>query len=107
MAVNWAKEYKLVGDEMVWYKERSERGVMFENDKGKLVRDFEFSLRKTTTARRPDLIYGMPSATQHRDKKDRKTDEVQAGSLRGVLDYWSPRWWHGSSGKRCWNDFRK
>ena len=76
MAVNWANEYKLVGDEMVWCKERSERGVMFENDKGKLVRDFEFSLRKTPTARRPDLIYGMPSATQHRDKKDKKTDEV-------------------------------
>ena len=27
-----------------------------ENDKGKLVWDFEFHLRKTTTARRPDLI---------------------------------------------------
>ena len=56
MVVNWAKKYKLVGDEMVWYKERWERGVVFENDKGKLVWDFEFNLRKTTTARRPDLI---------------------------------------------------
>ena len=56
MAVNWAKEYKLAGDEMVWYKERWERGAVFENDKGKLVWDFEFNLRKTTTARRPDLI---------------------------------------------------
>ena len=56
MAVNWAKEYKLAGDEMVWYKERWERGAVFENDKGKLVWDFDFNLRKTTTARRPDLI---------------------------------------------------
>ena len=56
MAVNWAKEYKLVGDEMVWYKDRRERGAVFENDKGKFVLDFEFNLRKTTTARRPDLI---------------------------------------------------
>ena len=56
MAVNWTKEYKLVGDEIVWYKERWERGAVFENDKGKLVWDFEFNLRKTTTARRPDLI---------------------------------------------------
>ena len=56
MAVNWAKEYKLAGDEMVWYKERWERGAVFENDKGKLVWDFEFNLRKTTMARRPDLI---------------------------------------------------
>ena len=56
MAVNWAKEYKLVGDEMVWYKEHWERGAVFENDKRKLVWDFEFNLRKTTKARRPDLI---------------------------------------------------
>ena len=56
MAVNRAKEYKLVCDEMVWYKECWERGAVFENDKGKLVWDFEFNLRKTTTARRPYLI---------------------------------------------------
>ena len=29
---------------------------MLENDKAKLVWDFEFHLRKSTTARRPDLI---------------------------------------------------
>ena len=29
---------------------------MLENDKAKLIWDFEFHLRKTTTARRPDLI---------------------------------------------------
>ena len=46
----------------------------------------------------------MHSATQHRDKKDKKADEVQAASLRNEratpglpcngdpLDYWSPRW---------------
>ena len=56
LAVTWAKEYELVGEEAVWYKERWERGTMFENDRGKLVWDFEFKLRKTTTARRPDLI---------------------------------------------------
>ena len=41
---------------MVWYKERWERGAVFENDKGNIVCDFEFNLPKTTTARRPDLI---------------------------------------------------
>ena len=61
----------------------------------------------------------MPSATQHRDKKDIKAGEVQAASLRnermtprlrcnsGAFDYWSPRWWHASSSKKCWNEFRK
>ena len=56
MAVNWAKDYELVDQEMIWYKERWERGMVLENDRGKLIWDFEFNLRKTTTARRPDLI---------------------------------------------------
>ena len=37
-------------------RKRWERGAVFEKDKGKLVWDFEFNLRKTTTARRSDLI---------------------------------------------------
>ena len=49
------KEYKLVGGDMVWYKERWELGTVLENKKGKLVWDFELNLCKTTTARRPDL----------------------------------------------------
>ena len=55
MAVAWAKEYELVGGDVVWYKERSEGETVLENEKGKLVWDFEFHLRKTTTTRRPDL----------------------------------------------------
>ena len=56
MAVAWAKEYELVSKDTIWYSERWERGTVMENDKGKLEWDFEFYLRKTTTARRPDLI---------------------------------------------------
>ena len=56
MAVAWVKEYELVSKDTVWYNERWERATVMENDKGKLVWDFEFHLRKTTTARRPDLI---------------------------------------------------
>ena len=56
MAVSWAKEYEVIGNEVIWYKERWERGAVLENDRGKLVWDFEFNLRKTTTARRPDPI---------------------------------------------------
>ena len=36
--------------------ERWKRGTVIENDKAKLLWDFEFNLRKTTTSRRPDLI---------------------------------------------------
>ena len=56
LAVEWAQEYDLIGTDMVWYKERWERGTVLENGKAKLFWDFEFHLRKTTMARRPDLI---------------------------------------------------
>ena len=55
-AVAWAKQQELVGQEAIWYEQRWDRGTVLENDKAKLMRDFEFQLRKTTTARRPDLI---------------------------------------------------
>ena len=56
LAVAWAKQQELMGLEAIWYKQRWDRGTVLENDKAKLVWDFEFHLRKTTTARRPDLI---------------------------------------------------
>ena len=56
MAVAWAKEYHLVQKEVKWYKERWTRGHVLENARAKLLWDFEFNLRKTTAARRPDLI---------------------------------------------------
>ena len=56
LAVAWAKQQKLVGQETIWYEQRWDRGTVLENDKAKLVWDFEFHLQKTTTARRPDLI---------------------------------------------------
>ena len=51
------KEYKLVGGDVVWYKEWWEQGTLLENERGKLVQDFEFHLRKTTMERRPDVSF--------------------------------------------------
>ena len=56
LAVAWAKEHGLIGQIVVWYEQRWDRGTVFENERAKLVWDFEFHLRKTTTSRRPDLI---------------------------------------------------
>ena len=56
LAVAWAKQQELVGQEVIWYQQRWDRGRVLEDDKAKLVWDFEFHLRKTTTATRPDLI---------------------------------------------------
>ena len=56
LAAAWAKEHGLIGQDVVWYKQQWDRGTVFENERAKLVCDFEFHLRKTTTSRRPDLI---------------------------------------------------
>ena len=45
-----------MGQETIWFEQRWDRGTVLENNKVKLVWDFEFHLRKTTIARRPDLI---------------------------------------------------
>ena len=86
MAIAWAKEYELVSGDMVWYKERWERGTVLENERGKLVWDFEFHLCKTTTARRPDLTLEEKAkkkiwicdmaCTEKRNTKAKRLDEM-------------------------------
>ena len=56
VAVAWAKLNGLISEDTVWYQQKWTRGTTFENDKAKLIWDFEYNLRKTTTARRPDLV---------------------------------------------------
>ena len=56
LAVAWSKEHGLIGQDVVWYEQPWDRGTVFENERAKLVWDFEFHLCKTTTSRRPDLI---------------------------------------------------
>ena len=55
LAISWAKEFNLVEKDMKWYKQKWCRGYVLENDHTKLVWDFEFNLRKTTTSRRFNL----------------------------------------------------
>ena len=55
LAISWAKEFKLVEKDIKWYKQKWCRGYTLENDHAKLVWNFEFNLRKTTTSRRPDV----------------------------------------------------
>ena len=65
LAVASAKQQELMGQEAIWYEERWDRGTGLENDKAKLVWDFEFRLQKTTTARRPDLILELKTVQQN------------------------------------------
>ena len=55
IAVTWAKRYELIDENAVWYNEKWEKGKILENDKGKLVWDFEYKMRQSSWARRPDL----------------------------------------------------
>ena len=55
LAVAWAKKYEIIDENIVWYKEKWEKGKVFENMNGKLVWDFEYKLRQSSSARRPDL----------------------------------------------------
>ena len=64
LAVAWAKKHGLIGQDVIWYEQCWDRGTVFENERAKLVWDFEFHMCKTTTSRRPDLILEM--------KEDRK-----------------------------------
>ena len=56
MAASWAKEQNLLDQNVKWYQENWKRGHILENSQAKAVWDFEFSLRKTATSRRPDLM---------------------------------------------------
>ena len=64
LAVVCAKEHGLICQDVVWYEQRWDRGTVFENERAKIVWDFEFHLRKTTTSRRPNPILEI--------KEDRK-----------------------------------
>ena len=55
-ATEWAKNLELLGKNVKWYEQSWERGKVLENEKAKLLWDFEFRTRKKTRARRPDLI---------------------------------------------------
>ena len=56
LAVAWAKKNQILPEDAVWYKIAWEKGTVLEKNGMKLVWDFEFKLRKTNAARRPDLI---------------------------------------------------
>ena len=51
LIVAWAEEHELLGQDVIGYDQHWDRGATFENDRAKLVWDFEFHLHKTTASR--------------------------------------------------------
>ena len=57
MTVAWAKEKNLLDENVKRYQENWKRRHVLKNSQAKLVWNLEFNLRKTTTSRRPDLMF--------------------------------------------------
>ena len=56
LAVEWAKKNGLLDRDVKWYELSWQKGTVLEKDGKKLIWDFEFKMRKKTSARRPDLV---------------------------------------------------
>ena len=55
-AVECVKHKGLIPESARWYKEKWKSGEVYENNIYKMIWDFQFKLKKTEKARRPDLI---------------------------------------------------
>ena len=84
LATEWAKEHDLIEEKAKWYQMNWVKGTVLEGNGKKLLWDFEFKTRKTTTARRPDLvlednetkqIYIIDMACPMEDNKEEKINE--------------------------------
>ena len=52
----WAKQESLLSRDSVWYKQKWSKGTVLEKNGKKICWDFEFTMIKTTSARRRDLM---------------------------------------------------
>ena len=55
IAIEWAKKFQLVNEKAVWYKKKWDKGSVVENSKRKLIREFEYKMRQSSTARSQNL----------------------------------------------------
>ena len=55
LAVAWCKQQGILNDDVLWYKVNWGKGHVVEGNESKMLWDFEYKLRVTERARRPDL----------------------------------------------------
>ena len=55
LAVAWCKQQGISNDGVLWYKVNWGKGHVVEGNESKMLWDFEYKLRVTESARRPDL----------------------------------------------------
>ena len=56
LIVEWEKQESLLPSNSVWYKQKWSKGTVLEKNGKKICWDFEFTMRKTTSAIRPDVM---------------------------------------------------
>ena len=56
LIVEWEKQESLLPSDSVWYKQKWSKRTVLEKNGKKICWDFEFTIRKTTSARRPDAM---------------------------------------------------
>ena len=56
LIVEWAKQESLLPSYSVWYKQKRSKGTVLEKNGKKICWDFEFTMTKTASARRPDVM---------------------------------------------------
>ena len=55
LAVAWCKQQGILNDDVLWYKVNCGKSHVVEGDESTMLWDFEYKLRVTERARRPDL----------------------------------------------------
>ena len=56
LIVEWAKQESLLPGDSVWYKQKWSKGTVLAKNGKKICWDFEFTMGKTASARRPDVV---------------------------------------------------
>ena len=56
LTVEWAKQESLLSKDYVWYKQRWSKGTVLEGNGRKICWDFQFTMKNTTSQKRPDLM---------------------------------------------------
>ena len=111
----WEKQQELVGQEATWYEQRYGRGIVLENNKVKLVWDFEFHLQKITTTKKTDLILELKidkkiwicdmACPQQKNIGAKRTEQLR--DIRGSYRSWCIGWWYKSAKCRFEEDFQQ
>ena len=80
LMVAWCKENKLMERDHAWYKVKWGQGAVLENGHVKISWDFEYNMRRESTARRPDVTI------EYKERKIIQLVDMVCPSEKNVLE---------------------